>query len=497
VRLAPCGGDGEGKFLFPSSGHGSIRTEGASELCLAPAGEAADGSALELRSCAASHGALAQHFLLPRAPPSSDGRGAFLGVNLGGWLIMEDWMWPAELEASQLHDEHSYIAEHGGPGDRRAQERMHQHWDSFLRPEHLDRLRRFGVTHVRIPFGYWLLDRVYNESDGFVSGGEAYLKRALGWLKARGMLAVLDLHASPGGQARMQSFTGRITEEEHFFLDDAKFAQGKLAVEAMVELVLKYEADSATSGVVVGVELMNEPSHRHIVRTKEFYSEMVPLVRRSLPAEKYLVLLSFMGSPHTSSMDWLAEKISAKPEIWSGVVHDSHLYHLFGDNQAPWTKEQDYCKTCCRDMHILRPKKAAVVPTIVGEYSVATGFTGWHEDGFLEKNLHNFLSLWSTTGSVVGSFFWNFRILTDPSQPMKYLEWSLLGMIDHGYLAPDFAHVADTSAICPGMGADVLERCPDFSNSTVEWDTRCELQAAAAGSAGVLRLLAPAAPIFV
>jgi len=489
VQVAPCARGGADAFDFPASGHGSISlSRDGEELCLGAAGPLDDGTPLELRPCASRGDA----FLLPRAGASPDGQGAFLGVNLGGWLILESWMWPAEMESKQLHDEYSFIAEHGGPADLRAKERMQSHWDTFLRPEHLDTLRRFGVTHVRIPFGYWLLDPVYNETDGFVSGGEPYLARALAWLKERGMRAVLDLHALPGGQARWQSFTGRVTPEEGFFLEEQHFARGKRAVQAMVELVQRYEAAPATSGVVVGVELLNEPSNKHYGRITEFYGEMVPLVRRSLPASRYLVLLSFMDSPHSRSMDWLAEQIQADPETWGGVVHDTHLYHLFGDNQAPWSEEQDYCKVCCRDPHILRPSRAAGVPTIVGEYSIATGFLGWHKKGFAQRHLHNYMSLWSSASSVVGSFLWNFRILVDPTQPRKYLEWSLVDMIDQGYLQPDLAYASDTSAICPAMG-DSLGRCPEYSNRTVYWNTRCEWRPEAPAPGGLRRRLAQAA----
>eukprot|EP00429_Kryptoperidinium_foliaceum_P018208 CAMPEP_0176044514 /NCGR_PEP_ID=MMETSP0120_2-20121206/22093_1 /TAXON_ID=160619 /ORGANISM="Kryptoperidinium foliaceum, Strain CCMP 1326" /LENGTH=604 /DNA_ID=CAMNT_0017377919 /DNA_START=41 /DNA_END=1855 /DNA_ORIENTATION=- len=498
VRMAPCGGDSADEvFSFPTTGHGSIKLarslDSEDELCLAPDMPAAEGAGVHLRPCAPKAQERQQAFLLPRAPPSEDGRSAFLGVNLGGWLILESWMWPAEMLSKHIHDEYSFIATHGGPASALAQEKMQQHWDTFLRPEHLDSLRRFGVTHVRIPIGYWIFDAVYAEEDGFVRGGEPYLARAIGWLKARGMRAVLDLHALPGGQARRQSFTGRQVNEEKFFLNDTEFARGKRSVEELVQLVLKYEADAATSGVVVGVELLNEPSHRHVERTKEFYSEMVPVVRRSLPADRYFVMLSFMDSPHSKSMDWIAEKIVADPGNWSGVVHDPHLYHLFGDNHAPWSEEQDYCKVCCRDSHILRPAEATGVPTIVGEYSIATGFTGWHRGGFVQKNLHNYFSLWSSASSVVGSFLWNFRILVDPAHPMRYLEWSLVDMIDQGYLDRDLAYAADVSDICPGMERSA-KQCPDFSNRTVWWNTRCDWQQV--GGEG-RRLAATQDPILV
>jgi len=394
-------------------------------------------------------------------------------------------MWPSEMMFKHIEDEHTFVAKHGGPGNEQAQKAMREHWDTFLQPQHLDSLRRFGFTHVRIPFGYWLLDGVYNEADGFVAGGEPFLARALGWLKARGMRAVLDLHAMPGGQAVNQSFTGRISSAENFFLKVSEFARGKRAVKELVKLVQKYEEDETTSGVVVGVELLNEPTDKHYDQTTEFYAEMVPVVRKALPAEKYIIMLSFMDSPHTKSVDWLAARITEDPETWSGVVHDPHLYHLFGDNYEPWSEEQDFCKVCCRDAHILRPS-AALVPTIVGEYALATGYWGWQESRFLEKNFHNYMSLWSKMESIVGSFLWSFRILPDYQDTMLSLEWSLLDLVDQGFLSPHMGYSADVSSLCPAMG-ELAQQCPDFSNTTVHFATGCEWQRPAAKLAPALR----------
>merc|ERR1719253_1588528 len=107
----------------------------------------------------------------------------------------------------------------------------------------------------------------------------------------------------------------------------------------------------------MGMQLLNEPEHAYWEGSqgiKALYEIMVPKLRGILPANRFALFLSFMDSPHHATAEWLSRMRTQDPHSFAGVVYDKHLYHLFGDNQAPWTAEMDHCKTCCRDPHILR-----------------------------------------------------------------------------------------------------------------------------------------------
>ena len=63
-----------------------------------------------------------------------------------------------------------------------------RHWDEFYKKEDLKKLSDAGITHLRIPIGYWLVDVL--ETEPFPSppsnddeGQRFYLKRLLGWAK--------------------------------------------------------------------------------------------------------------------------------------------------------------------------------------------------------------------------------------------------------------------------------------------------------------------------
>merc|ERR1711892_480557 len=88
--------------------------------------------------------------------------GIIRGVNAGGWLLLEPWITPYLFEEvnygenlDKIVDEYTY-AELVDPAFYK--ERMKVHWDTFVTKEDFMKISAAGVTHVRIPVGYWYWD---------------------------------------------------------------------------------------------------------------------------------------------------------------------------------------------------------------------------------------------------------------------------------------------------------------------------------------------------
>ena len=83
------------------------------------------------------------------------------GVNLGGLFVLEPWITPSIFEEVNIDlggvvvDEYTY-AQYVDPTFY--QERLTRHWDEFYSREDLQELYDSGITHVRVPVGYWLVD---------------------------------------------------------------------------------------------------------------------------------------------------------------------------------------------------------------------------------------------------------------------------------------------------------------------------------------------------
>ena len=155
-------------------------------------------------------------------------RGSMIGANLGGWLLIEPWMFDqdwawhdSELDVVQAlrrqHCQRPRWQATCAEGDAFAIQTMRNHWGGYISDASLDALRAYGATHVRIPVGYWIMDAPVGSSDpyefgfqaeGFVTGGLNYLEAMLLRLKRRGLRAMIDLHALPGCASACEAYAG-------------------------------------------------------------------------------------------------------------------------------------------------------------------------------------------------------------------------------------------------------------------------------------------------
>ena len=80
------------------------------------------------------------------------------GVNFGGWLVVENWIFPEFMDFNSITDEWHLVKSMGGNTNSSAVSFMQNHWDTFITEADLDTISEFGITHVRIPVGWWIID---------------------------------------------------------------------------------------------------------------------------------------------------------------------------------------------------------------------------------------------------------------------------------------------------------------------------------------------------
>ena len=217
-------------------------------------------------------------FLLAFFPPTSQltcDDGIIRGVNLGGWLLLEPWITPVFFEEVNVGDLRDQIVDEWTYAERLEpevyQERMVRHWSTFLTRPDLEDLVRAGVSHVRIPVGYWYWD---------VQPGEPfpapnldweselsplfYLRRALGWLEELGLKALLDLHAGPGSQNGYDN-SGRRGKahwvDASYLLGNRDNLDRTVAINNKMAATLRQWVDTGLLSIntLYGFGLLNEP----------------------------------------------------------------------------------------------------------------------------------------------------------------------------------------------------------------------------------------------
>jgi hypothetical protein len=117
------------------------------------------------------------------------------GVNLGGWLMMEGYMF-----GGRNTPEHEFRSSfEKALGKAALDECIRDFRNTFITEEDIKTIKGWGANCVRLPFNYRLIefeDRPYSLNEE----GLAYLDRAIDWCEKHGIYCILDLHAAPGSQ---------------------------------------------------------------------------------------------------------------------------------------------------------------------------------------------------------------------------------------------------------------------------------------------------------
>lgn len=118
------------------------------------------------------------------------------GVNLGSWLVLE-----SHFAGFEFTDERSLFDDLSKRLGKPAAEKVIEAWrENWITAEDFRRVRELGLNHVRVPFGYWLLED--DAAPGkYLATGWAWLDRVVTWSEQAGIYCVLDLHGAPGGQS--------------------------------------------------------------------------------------------------------------------------------------------------------------------------------------------------------------------------------------------------------------------------------------------------------
>ena len=398
------------------------------------------------------------------APPPADWHN---GVSMGGWLLTEPaWMFD-QFQAPAEGDLVRQLRAQGG--DAFAVATMRNHWEGYVPDAALDALAALGVTHARIPVGYWITEapvtmptpvrgraptmRDYGfNHEGFVTGGINVLEATLAKLKARGIKALVDLHALPGGASSCASYAGWQVNQPLFWRGTppagtapvagacggagpyttsrgaAKswMAVGEDAIAALGRWVVGLQANASLADTVVGLEVANEPGlgfNGVQPDIERLLTNVVPPLQAALAAGGVTtnVTLNWIGPNDAGAGAWTAAQVASGLFDASRLLIDFHQYYNW-DGAEDW---QQLATKICGTTAAASPwaqYTAAGLPTLIGEWSCSTNlgaaaFTDLTKPAVVAhlKTLYaNQMSLWAARGGsapgAVGQHHWALRM---------------------------------------------------------------------------------------
>ena len=302
-----------------------------------------------------------------------------IGVNLGGFLLLEPFITPSlfqqfvnRSESETAIDEYTFCKV---LGKEEATRQLTAHWNAWVTDDRIAQLAKLGITHVRIPFGYW----VFGDVEPFVRGIEQ-LDRAVDLCAKYGLKVLLDLHGAEGSQNGFDN-SGRMCNiinpnKTCFVSCPAEPMWGKDAdggsVNRTLQLIDRVLQRYQNSTAVWGFELLNEPRLINSSVLKDFYTRGYDLVRQY--RKDWFVVVHDAFYP----LSWW--NFMTPAQGFQRVLLDTHIYESFGgDNNGNYEQHKEEACGYTKNIDYMLCNE---MPLIVGEFSLAPDDCALWVNGF-------------------------------------------------------------------------------------------------------------------
>eukprot|EP01012_Entosiphon_sulcatum_P062793 TRINITY_DN893_c0_g2_i1.p2 TRINITY_DN893_c0_g2~~TRINITY_DN893_c0_g2_i1.p2 ORF type:complete len:389 (+),score=88.10 TRINITY_DN893_c0_g2_i1:86-1252(+) len=351
----------------------------------------------------------------------------FRGVNLGGWLVLESWITPSLFQQNGVAAGQGTWEFCQQLGKAKCQAALNAHYDAWLQEDDLRALSQGGITHLRIPVGYWLVD--IQPDEPFVDGAWPYLERALGWCRKYNLKALIDLHGAPGSQ-NGNDHSGRVGPINW---PQPQNVNRTISVVTTLATRLQNSTD-----VVFGIELINEP------KTTDLNGPITFAVLK----DYYLRAYASIRATGWKEDIWLADgwAYGQNDPVWNGFMAPPNYYGVYLDvhNYFEWWVPTQDPQQLLRYPCDVDRKKISSWPAdwiVVGEWSLAIQWTmptnnDYPQDWFRAQT-QAYCPQCQDGGPQTpgkGWFFWNFKIESG------YDEWNYLKGIQTGWMPKDAAN---------------------------------------------------------
>nr|POE90033.1 putative glucan 1,3-beta-glucosidase a [Quercus suber] len=316
--------------------------------------------------------------------------GQIRGVNLGGWLVTEQWITPSLYSNAPDADDEWHLCQQ--LGRQTCQSTLDDHWNTFYNLDDFQAIRAAGLNTVRIPIGYWAVD-LDDTVEPYVSGQFPYLIRAVHWATQSGLQVLIDLHGAPGSQ-NGQDNSGLIGP----VLFPANSTNADRSLNVLRNLTEEFAQSDVYGDTVVGVELLNEPRLSDdgfpMSQLQDFYSDGANTVSAAdagmnvtIHGKSKIPFHKVVACNETARADRMPPPDAFwGPAYWANynpyanssgpanrLTLDTHQYYAFAPlNNLP---HATILASVCNISQLLKQPRtqSGIPPTVVGEWSLETG----------------------------------------------------------------------------------------------------------------------------
>jgi len=286
---------------------------------------------------------------------STDDSDLVMGLNLGSYFIIEQWMmWQyVACNAPGVNDTWGFQSL---PNVNTS---MINHLDTYIREVDFQDAQSRGINFVRIPVAFWMFIPTEGDEPYWTDSRQkdVYLLQLVEWAAKYGMEVLIDLHALPGGQ-NTDEHSGRDLVTAGLapqFLNSTNLLRGNQTVDAVIEWIQALPAN--LSSTIAMIELANEPA----LPTADSYELLVGyyVANQAKVAAKLPNVWTVIGDAWLGVQSW-GDVFNPNQK----VAMDLHWWNLFTDIPSLTVLEDTYCS--------LSPPTLANAwknPVLVGEFS--------------------------------------------------------------------------------------------------------------------------------
>jgi endoglucanase len=310
------------------------------------------------------------------------------GLNLGGWLVMEPWMCPAD--SGGLPDTYSIITELDSRfGVATEQGLIRTYQTNWITTADLDNITNGGFNCVRVPV-WW--GNFYSITNTTSSGWRPDAFTVLDWLvtncASRGIYVVIDMHGVVGGQSTSDD-TGQQNQNQYW---TNNVDQNETAY-MWTQIATHYKGNST----VAGYDLINEPDGVSDTGTVwPVYNSLYQTVRAVDPGHMVILEGTF------GNWDW---SMLPNPSTygWTNIVYSMHEYQFGGNTQTVLNGSTNQITD-------FNNHKSWNVPDYIGEWNdMGNGAACYDQSIYLYNNDGISWTMWAykaTAGLVPNGWGW-------------------------------------------------------------------------------------------
>ncbi|TYZ67076.1 hypothetical protein PybrP1_013060 [[Pythium] brassicae (nom. inval.)] len=186
------------------------------------------------------------------------------GVNLGGWLVAENWMtkeadfWRGLSDQDAGGGEYTAITKARNPDTIRSN--LDYHHSTFITEGEIRAIAEAGFNTVRVPVGYWIVGFDNNDPSGraewkaYTAGTIKYLDALIqNWAKKYNVAVLISIHGAKGSQNGADHSSPSVPGQS-YWSQYRENVDNTWAVSSFLAARYRYE------DAFLGIGLLNEPS---------------------------------------------------------------------------------------------------------------------------------------------------------------------------------------------------------------------------------------------